>query len=265
MPSSRRRRVTRTIIWALALALLAYGLASVAGPALGIGAASPQVAVLYTRSDVSALQPITPGLTVARTISPDTFRALGPQPVVAGSEPYLVGAIAQQRIAKGQPLLWVLLAGPKIPATAGSAGLPAGVGLYAIQAPYLSGPTSGLAPDAWVDVTATYAYKSMSASSAFGQGDGARTGASDSPYASTTVETKVRVTDVRGAPQPAVTLAIPRRDARVLDWFKKLGATFSFLQVNPTAPSGSTGTTSYTNIKDLFHVPNAAPTATVRR
>lgn len=261
----RRRRIIRASIWAIALGLLAFGLASVVGPRVGAGATSPQIQVLYTTADIASLQPITPGLVIASRVSADTFRALGPQPVVAGSEPYLVGAVAQQHIAKGQPLLWGMLAGPKIPASADAGILPGSYGLYAIQAPYLSGPTSGLAPDTWVDVTATYAYRPAVA--AVGPGGVAATGAdaADSPYASTTVETKVRITDVRGAPQPAVTLAIPRGDARILDWFKKNNATFSFLQVNPTAPSGSTGTTSYSNIKDRFDVPTAAIPAARRR
>ena len=241
----RRRRLIRTLIWALAIGLVVYAAATLVGPGIGVGArGTPPVQVLVAVRDIDTLQPITPGLVQPETVSLDTFRALGPQPVTAGDQGVLAGAVAQQHIGAGQPLLFGMLAGPKIGAGRGIASLPPTDGLYAIQAPYLSGPTSGLAPGVWVDVTATL-------------------DAADSPYVATTVETKVQVTDVRDAPQPAVTIAIPRADARVFDWYKQIDASFSFLEVSPTAQRAPRGSLSYTTIKDRFDVPG--PTSTPRR
>lgn len=260
----RRRRLIRTLIWALAIGLVVYAAATVVGPEIGVGAkGTPPVQVLVAARDIDTLQPITPGLVQPETVSLDTFRALGPRPVTAGDRGLLAGAVAQQHIGAGQPLLVGMLAGPKIGPGASLASLPASYGLYAIQAPYLSGPTSGLAPGAWVDVTATYRYKRDTTAVGPGGIVTATLDAADSPYVATTVETKVQVTDVRGAPQPAVTIAIPRADARVFDWYKQIDASFSFLEVSPTARHAPRGSLSYSTIKDRFDVPGR--TSTPRR
>ena len=211
---------------------------------------------MVAASDIDTLQPITSGLVRPETVSLDTYHALGPQPVTADELGLLAGAVAEQHISAGQPLLLGMLAGPKVTTGGGVAALPADYGLYAIQAPYLSGPTSGLAAGTWVDVTATYRYKRDATTVGPGGVVTSTLDAADSPYVATTVEAHVQVTDVRGAPQAAVTIAIPRADARIFDWYKQIDASFSFLEVSPNAKRAPAGTLSYTSIKERYHVPS---------
>lgn len=243
-------KVVRTRLFAVAAALLVaivvillgnqYGgsaLASVplVGPLIGGNGGPSTVDVIVARTTIAALQPITRSVVALKTVPLDALGALGPQPATAADARCVLGGIARVPIMAGQPILLGQLSCPTMPSAGRIQAIPPTYGNYAIQAPYLSTPTYGLAPGTWVDVTAT--YKVTPGRTTLGA-DGAVTAADDmrsSTVGETTLESKVEVTDVRLSPQAAVTIAIPRTDVRVFDYFKRI-ATFSFTEVSPDAP-----------------------------
>lgn len=243
----------RGIAIALIVGVVLYLLGVQYLPNLGVNAAPSTVDIIVASTDIAALQPITASVLHWKTVSLDTYQALGPSPATLADRDRVIGAVARVPIMAGQPVLLGELSGPNLPSDRQVQPLPPDYGLYAIQAPYLSTPTFGLGPGTWVDVTAT--YQARPGKMVMGP-TGTLTSSDDmqsSTLAETTLETHVEVTDVRLTPQPAVTIAIPRRDVRIFDYFKRI-ATFSFSEVSPNARHVSFPSLTSSQIKEMFGV-----------